>query len=109
MLVVFHPEIMNQFTVDYSLPKHDYLWKQFQPLTNCLDLLTLEGPLWKTWRQIFNPGFSAKNLIRFVPDMIEEVGVFRDWLKSATISGNVIKLAPAAERLTIDIAGRVIL
>jgi cytochrome P450 len=109
MLAVFHPDIMSQYTVEHSQPKHEHLHHELQPLTKCLDLVSSEGQLWKTWRSIFNPGFSAKNLIGLVPDMVEEVEVFRDWLKTAAMSGKMITLAQKAEKLTVDIIGRTVL
>jgi cytochrome P450 len=109
MLAVFHPDIMNQFTVAQSLPKHEHLHHEFQPFTQCLDLVTAEGQHWKTWRSFLNPGFSAKNLTRLVPDMVEEVEIFRDWLRSAAMSGKMITLAQKAEKLTVDIIGRTVL
>jgi cytochrome P450 len=109
MLAVFHPDMMSQYTVDHSMPKHEHLHHELQPFTQCLDLVSSEGQLWKTWRGIFNPGFSAKNLIQLVPDMVEEIEVFRDLLKAAAISDNKITLAQNAEKLTIDIIGRTVL
>lgn len=91
------------------MPKHEHLHHELQPFTQCLDLVSSEGQLWKTWRGIFNPGFSAKNLIQLVPDMVEEIEVFRDLLKAAAISDNKITLAQNAEKLTIDIIGRTVL
>jgi cytochrome P450 len=109
MLAVFHPDIMSQFTVAESLPKHEHLHNELDPFTQCLDLVSSEGQLWKTWRAIFNPGFSAKNLIRLVPDMVEEVDIFRDWLREAATSGEKITLAEKSEKLTVDIIGRTVL
>lgn len=109
MLAVFHPDMMSQYTVNSSLPKHDSLHHLFQPFTKSLDLVSSEGLLWKTWRGIFNPGFSTRNLIRLVPDMVEEIEVFRDSLKAAAISDSKITIAENAERLTIDIIGRTVL
>jgi cytochrome P450 len=109
MLAVFHPDIMNQFTVEQSLLKHPQLHHELQPMTQCLDLVSLEGQLWKTWRGIFNPGFSAKNLMQLVPIMLEEIEVFREGLRAAARDGTTIKMADRAEKLAIDIIGRTVL
>lgn len=109
MLVVFHPDIMAQFTQETSLPKHDLMRREFLPFTQCNDLVNQEGVVWKTWRSIFNPGFSAKNLLSFVPEMVEEILIFRGWLKSVAASGNVIKLEDQAMKVTIDIINRAVL
>ena len=109
IIAVFHPDIMAQFTQETSLPKHNLMHREFQPFTQCNDLVNQEGQVWKTWRSIFNPGFSAKNLLSFVPEMVEEILIFRDWLKAVAMSGEVTKLEDQATMVTIDIIGRAVL
>jgi len=82
---------------------------EFRPMTQNNDLVTQEGQAWKTWRSIFNPGFSARNVLSFVPDMLEEVLVFKDWLYTVAASGEVTKLEDQATKVTIDVIGRVVL
>jgi cytochrome P450 len=107
-IAVFHPDIMAQFTQETSLPKHEIMVEEFGPFTQCNDLVNQEGEAWKTWRGIFNPGFSAKNLLSLVPEMVEEILVFRDWLKSVAASGEVVILEDQAKKVTIDIINRVV-
>jgi len=109
MLAVFHPDMMSQFTVDHSLLKHEHLRHEVQPMTQGLDLVTVEGRIWKTWRSIFNPGFSAKNLMRQVPAIMEEIEIFREGLRAAAVKGTMMKMMVPAEKLTIDIVGRTVL
>jgi cytochrome P450 len=109
MLAVFHPDMMAQFTQDISLPKHEMMRYEFMPFTECNDLVNQEGQVWKTWRGVFNPGFSAKNLLTFVPEMVEEILVFKDWMKSAAASGEVKTLENQAAKLTLDVIGRAVL
>lgn len=109
MIVVFHPDLMNQFTVEKSFLKHELVRHELGPFTQNLDLVSSEGQLWKTWRGIFNPGFSAKNLSRLIPDMVEEVEVFRTRLQKAAVSGDTIPLAESVETLTVDVIGRTVL
>lgn len=108
MLAVFHPDMMAQFTQETSLPKHKMMHREFMPFTQCNDLVNQEGTAWKTWRGIFNPGFSAKNLVSFVPEMVEEIMIFRDWLKSVAASGDVVTLEDQAKKVTIDIINRAV-
>lgn len=109
MIAVFHPDMMAQFTQETSLPKHEIMRREFQPFTQCNDLVNQEGQAWETWRSIFNPGFSAKNLSSFVPEMVEEILIFRDWLKAIAMSREVTKLEDQATKVTIDIIGRAVL
>jgi cytochrome P450 len=109
MLAVFHPDVMAQFTQETSRPKHDLMKAELGPFTQCKDLVCSEGQTWKTWRSIFNPGFSAKNLQFFVPEMLEEVLVFKDWLSELAKSGKVAPLEEQTSKLTTDVIGRAVL
>ncbi|KAJ0124859.1 hypothetical protein J7T55_006202 [Diaporthe amygdali] len=106
MLAVFHPDIMAQFTQDNSRPKHSQMREEFHILSGCNDLVNQEGQVWKTWRSIFNPGFSVKNLMSLIPAFLEEIQVFRDWLGDVAESGQIVQLEPKAMRATADIIGR---
>lgn len=109
MLAVFHPDMMAEFTQTTSLPKHPSLAGEFRPLTQLNDLLNMSGDTWKTWRGIFNPAFSVKNILSLVPAFLEEIDVFVDQLKGAAESGKVFRLEDKAISCTIDIIGRAIL
>lgn len=110
MIAVYHPEMMAQFTQEHSLPKY---WAQgqaeFKPFTNGEDLVNLEGAEWKMARSMFNPGFSARNLLSLVPDMIEEVLVLQERFRRAVTLGEVVKLEDYTTNVTVDIIGRVVL
>ncbi|KAL1884101.1 hypothetical protein Daus18300_000212 [Diaporthe australafricana] len=97
---------MAQFTQDNSRPKHRQMREEFHILSGCNDLVNQEGQAWKTWRSVFNPGFSAKNLMSLVPAFLEEIQVFRDWLGDVAENGQVVQLEPKAMRATADIIGR---
>ncbi|KAJ6089055.1 hypothetical protein N7499_003902 [Penicillium canescens] len=109
MLAVFHPDMMAEFTQTTSLPKHPSLEGEFRPFTQLNDLLTMSGETWKTWRGIFNPAFSVKNILSLIPAFLEEIDVFVDQLKGAAKSGKVFRLEDKAISCTIDIIGRAIL
>lgn len=106
MMAVFHPDIMAQFTQDNSLPKHPLMVREFTPLTGCHDLVNQNGQAWKTWRSIFNSGFSAKNLMALVPAFVEEIEVFKDWLEDIAKTDEVVQLEQKAMRTTAGIIGR---
>ena|ERR1700760_2796826 len=109
MIAVFHPDVMAQFTQEKSLPKHDMMRREFYPFTQCNDLVNQEGQEWKTWRSIFNPGFSAKNVLSLVPAIVEEVVVFQERLKDVAASGKTVKLEDYARKVTIDVIARAVL
>ncbi|GAB1319198.1 Sterigmatocystin biosynthesis protein [Madurella fahalii] len=109
MIYVFDPEISAQFTQIQSLPKSTDLKAEFRPLTQNKDLVTLDGSEWKLWRSIYNPGFSAKNLMSMIPAFLEEIRVFVDRLRAAAKSGEILRIEEPATNLTIDIIGRAVL
>ncbi len=109
LLVVSSPSVARQFTEEHSLRKAPELRKWIKPLTNNQDLVSLEGPTWKKWRQVFNPGFSASHLTRLVPRMVGLVSVFCDILQERAQQGAVFQLEETTTNLTMDVIGQVVL
>ncbi|KAI1467504.1 cytochrome P450 [Daldinia caldariorum] len=110
IIAVYNPNMMAQFIQENSLPKYWAMPQvEFKYFTGGEDLVNLDGPEWKKARSMFNPGFSAKNLLSLVPDMMEEVLVFRERLRKAAASAEVIKLTNYTTDLTVDIVGRAVL
>ncbi len=110
MVAVLDPDMMAQFTQEQSLPK---FWGQghteFKHFTGGRDLVHLEGQEWKVARSMFNPGFSARNLLSLIPSFTDEVLVFKEKLREVAASGEVVKLEDYTTNLTIDIIGRAVL
>ncbi|RYP84561.1 hypothetical protein DL769_001149 [Monosporascus sp. CRB-8-3] len=77
-----------------------------KPLTSNLDIVTAEAELWKTWRSRFNPGFSSRNIMALLPDLIEDVAKFANVLEGLAGEGNtwgpVFQLKEKATNLTFD-------
>lgn len=109
MLAVFNPEMMAQFCQAPSLPKHDLMHYEFGPFTNSDDLVNSEGEQWKTWRSILSPGFSARNVQALMPEMLEEIQVFRDILRSLAETGETVPMTKLAASLTVDVIARAVL
>ena len=78
-----------------------------EPLTGEHDLVSMEGQMWKRWRRIFNPGFSASHVNTLCGSVMEEVKTFRDILTNHAIKGDLFKLEDHALNLAIDVIGRV--
>ena len=109
LMAVFDPDMMAQFCQNPSMPKSDIYRQVFGGFTDCQDLVCSEGSHWKRWRAIFNPGFSNKNILSFVPAFIEEVQVFKDILIEAADSGSTIRLITPATKAACDVIGRAVL
>jgi len=101
--------MMAQFTQDQSLRKHPQLNQEFKHFSHAKDLVNTEGQEWKIWRRIFSPGFATANLMSLVPQMIEEILVFKACLEEAAQSNETVTLEPKAARLAFDVIGRAVL
>lgn len=109
LLVVISPTISSQFTQKGYLPKHVGMRNFLRPLTGDHDLVSMEGQPWKTWRNIFNPGFSAGHIMKLVPDILKEVTIFRDSLRNHVKEGDMFSLEEHCLNVTMDVIGRVAL
>ena len=109
MLVVASTHGLYQITQEHSLPKYHALKSFLNPITEGLDIVTMEGDLWKTWRGIFNPGFSAGHLMSLTKSVVEETITFCDLLQDYSSDQRVFKMKDLTDNLTMDIIGRVVL
>ena len=103
------PNMIYQLTQANQIPKDGGLRHFLQPLTGKVDLVTLEGAVWKYWREIFNPGFSASHISILLPAMTEEAGAFKRLFDEHVTIGGMLYLEEASLSLTIDIIGRVVM
>ncbi|KAI0169715.1 vera protein [Hypoxylon sp. FL1284] len=110
LAIVSDPEMASQFTVARNLPRNSMVKQYIRPLTSAIDIFCTEGPTWKSWRSILNPGFSSRNLMTMMPEIIEEVLVFVAELKKLTgkdgTSGSVFSLEQKTISLTFDVICR---
>ncbi|TPX13487.1 uncharacterized protein E0L32_006217 [Thyridium curvatum] len=108
MLAVYHPDMMAQFTQDASQEKHWRMLEEFKPFTDNMDLVTSGGQVWKTDRNMFNPGFSTRNLMSLIPHFVEEVVIFRDKLLEKADTNEKISLEEYTTNATVDIICRAV-
>ncbi len=106
ILYVFDPDMSAQFTTIHSLPKAKLVKDEFKYLTGNKDLVTLDGQEWKRWRSILNPGFSAKNIVSMIPALLEEVAIFKDFLRKVAKTGEVFPLEKPLTDMTMDVIVR---
>ncbi|KAL2060699.1 hypothetical protein VTL71DRAFT_9340 [Oculimacula yallundae] len=108
-LVINDPELAFQAVQKNSLEKH-WLYPRFiGHIVGNSSLVLTEGATWKKARTMFNPGFSTAHLITLVPDIIDDVLIFKRRLGELADSGNIAPIEDALARLTIDIMGHIIL
>lgn len=104
-LMIIHPDLHYQLTQANQLPKDPGLQNFLKPLAGRQNLVTMEGPAWKRWRAVFNPGFSASNISSLVPGMVEKVEIFKRHVEKHADTGKMFFLEEMALSLTIDIIG----
>lgn len=109
MLVVASTEGLYQITQENSLPKYHAMKDFLKPITEGLDIVTMEGDLWKTWRGIFNPGFSASHLVTLTGSVVKETERFCDVLQRHAQNKRLFRMKDLTDNLTMDIIGRVVL
>lgn len=109
MLIVASTLALYQITQEHSLPKYPALKSFLEPITEGLDIVTMEGELWKIWRGVFNPGFSANHLMTLTDSLVEETHKFCDILQQRLKDQKTFQMKDLTDNLTMDIIGRVVL
>ncbi|KAL8771450.1 MAG: hypothetical protein Q9209_003118 [Squamulea sp. 1 TL-2023] len=109
MLVVASTKGLYQITQEHSLPKHPNLRYFLHPIAQGLDLVTMEGDLWKTWRGIFNPGFSATYLMSLTSGIVEEVDQFCQSLQNLAQTRALFQMKNLTDNLTMDVIGKIVM
>ncbi|KAL8885708.1 MAG: hypothetical protein Q9215_006483 [Flavoplaca cf. flavocitrina] len=109
MLVVASTRGLYQITQEHSLPKHPRLKHFLNPIAGGLDLVTMEGALWKKWRGIFNPGFSSTYLMSLAGGIVEETEHFCKNLQSLAQDHALFHMKDLTDNLTMDVIGRIVM
>ena len=109
ILVVASPNSLYQITQEHSLPKYHALKGFLRPITGGPDIVTMEGQTWKTWRGIFNPGFSTGHLMTLTSGIVKETETFCDILQSHLQNQTRFTMKELTDNLAMDVIGRVVL
>jgi cytochrome P450 len=108
-LVILNTDMMQEFTVKRSLPKHPNTEEFVRHIGGPGNLVSSEGAEWKKWRAAFNPGFSSAHLMTLVPIIVEQGNIFVDILTQKANNKKLFRLEPLTTRLTVDVIGKVVL
>lgn len=109
ILMVTSPQAMAAFTQQGYLPKHPINRRFMEPLTGEQDLVSMDGPLWKHWRSVFNAGFSHSNVLSMVPSILDEVMIFERLLEVQSQREDIFQLEKLTRNLSFDVIGRVVM
>ncbi|KAI1397672.1 cytochrome P450 [Hypoxylon fuscum] len=112
LLVVRDPYIANQVTnhPKVSARKPNSLKGWFAPISGKggVNLFTQNGQEWKHDHNLFLPFFNNSNLDATMPDVVEQMLIFRNILRKKTKAGEMFRLEPLVQSLMNDIIGRVV-
>lgn len=103
LLMVYDPDAAVQISTKYNLPKTAMHLQFMKPITGGPNLISMSGQEWKTWRSLFNPGFSAAAMMDNIPFLVDSVQVFCDKLKEKAQDGGLVCLDSLTTRLTLDV------
>ncbi|KAK4569864.1 hypothetical protein LTR86_002833 [Recurvomyces mirabilis] len=109
LLYILDPQVAQQVTVENSQPKFEGLKYIMHGIAGPGDMVSSDGPYWKKWRSIMNPGFAAGHLMSLVPGIIDDCLVFCDNLRKRAEKNEVFRMEDDATKLTVDIIGKVAL
>lgn len=109
MLIVASPDALHQITQAHVLPKFPAIRSFLHPLANGPDIVSMDGQQWKTWRNIFNPGFSASHLMTLVPDIVQETTTFCQILNEYAKEQTLFTMKSLTDNLAMDVIGKIVL
>ncbi|KAL6716559.1 hypothetical protein ACLMJK_006126 [Lecanora helva] len=69
----------------------------------------MEGELWKTWRGVFNPGFSANYLVGLTKGIVENTKVFCEILGELSQAHGQFRMKNLTDNLTMDVIGKIVM
>lgn len=106
LLIVTTPSAALQVQQN-GLSKPSEVFAPVNKITGGESLLTMVDSTWKTWRNLFNPGFSAGYVLEMVPLIVQEVAVFRQKLQDRAHVSELFQLEEMTIRLALDVIGTV--
>ncbi|KAF2460964.1 cytochrome P450 [Lineolata rhizophorae] len=110
MVVIADVGVAESVAVRPSFPKSRSVREVMAKMLGDDNIVIAEGDTWKRLRAMFNPGFSSKHIMSFLPSIVDEVEVFRAKLKEwASQDNKVVRLEDQITYLTVDIISKVVL
>ncbi|KUJ14100.1 cytochrome P450 [Mollisia scopiformis] len=89
--------------------KPDFLDRWFLTIAGGPNLFTMEETQWRSWRSIFNPGFSQAHIFKLVPTIVHEALVYRKLLLEIAEKGEMVRLDEETLWFTMDMIGSLVL
>ena len=109
-LYIADPALVSQYiTTTQSLPKSPLETGYMDRFLGANNLVSLEGAHWKSLRSMFNPGFSAANIMTLADSIIDASLTFCDILREKAETNELVELEEFATNMTIEIIGKAVL
>lgn len=102
MLFVGNVDIAMDVAGKYNLPKDGFIREGMSRVTGGPDILSINGPEWKFWRAMFNPGFSQTNVNAQTALILDSVETFCQILREHA-GKDIFSLVPMTTRLTMEV------
>lgn len=112
LILVTSPEACYQLTQERPQPRHPMFQWALTPVTEGNDLISMDIQTHRLWRSRLNPGFSQRNLMSRIDEVMREITVFVQQLKTTTakdVKGTWGKRFPLQDKianLTFDVIMR---
>lgn len=108
MLFVGDLDAAAAVTTQHNLPKGIFMQKGMHRITGGPDILSMNGPEWKFWRSMFNPGFSKASMKAQVGTIVDSVELYCQNLQERA-GGGLFLLGDLTAKLTMDVIVKITL
>jgi hypothetical protein len=106
-MFLISPDFCAKATQETPLPRHEIIKFAQAPLTDALDLVSMNQTMHKVWRNKLSPGFAPRNLRTQTPSLIDETVIYAERLKARAgpggTLGDVFAMYEFTAPLTFDI------
>jgi cytochrome P450 len=92
-----------------GIRKPYFLARWFETIAGGSNLFTMEETEWRSWRSIFNPGFSQAHIFKLVPTIVHEALAYRKLLFEIAGKGEMVHLDEETLWFTMDMIGSLVL
>ena len=108
-MMISSPTMARQLLHHMPVKPHHVVQYMHSQITGGYELFTMEGPMWKYWRNTFAHGFGSSHIMTVIPELVEEALVFRDILRENAEEGVKFSLESITANLAADLVGRFML
>lgn len=102
MLFIGSNDLATAVVSTHNLAKEGFVQDGMRRVTGGPDILSIDGPEWKFWRAMFNPGFSLTNISAQVDSILDSAETFSQILRGRADRG-IFNLVPMTTRLTMEV------